>query len=248
MKVTPRNKLLAALLLILACAFIGGSGLNYQITKSAVHREIVQNDLPLTMNNIYSDLSAELVRPILVASSMAADTFLKDWVMNGEQDTSLVQKYLFEINEKHDFFTSFFISSLTSNYYHFKGTHKTISYNDDHDIWYFKFISSEKEYDLDVDNDEASDNILTVFINYRVVDHLDRLLGVTGVGVQVESIANMLSSYQDKLNRTVYFTDASGVIQIHEDISLVDRLNINEMEGLEKYAELILSDTSTLQN
>lgn len=248
MKVTPRNKLLAALLLILTCAFIGGSGLNYQITKSAVHREIVQNDLPLTMNNIYSDLSAELVRPILVASSMAADTFLKDWVMNGEQDTSQVQKYLFEINEKYGFLTSFFISSLTSNYYHFKGTHKTISYSDDHDVWYFKFISSEKEYDLDVDNDEATDNILTVFINYRVVDHLGHLLGVSGVGVQVESIASLISSYQEKFNRTVYLTDASGVIQIHEDISLVDKLNIQEMEGLGKYAELILSDSSGLKN
>jgi len=137
-QLTPRNKLLAALFVILAGAFIGGSGLNYQITKSAVHREIIQNDLPLTMNNIYSDLSAELIRPILVASSMATDTFLKDWVMDGEQDPSQVQKYLFEINERHGFFSSFFISSLTSNYYHFKGTHKAISFNDDHDVWYFR--------------------------------------------------------------------------------------------------------------
>ncbi len=248
MKITPRNKLLTALVLILACAFIGGSGLNYRITKSAVHREIVQNDLPLTMNNLYSDLSSELVRPILVASSMAADTFLKDWVMNGEQDVSKVQKYLFEINERYGFFSSFFISSLTSNYYHFKGTHKTISYSDDHDVWYFKFISSEKEYELNVDNDEASDNTLTIFINYRVVDNLDRLLGVTGVGVKVKSIADLISSYKEKFNRTVYLTDASGVIQVHENISLIDKANINEMEGLVNHAETILSGTSGSMN
>lgn len=248
MKATPRNKLLTALFLILSCAFIGGSGLNYHITKSAVHSEIVQNDLPLTMNNIYSDLSSELVRPTLVASSMAADTFLKDWVMDGEQDTSHVQKYLLEIKEKYGFFSSFFISSLTSNYYHFEGTHKSISYSDDHDVWYFKFIASEKEYELDVDNNEASDNILTVFINYRVLDNRDRLLGVTGVGLQVESIANLISSYQEKFNRTIYLTDASGVIQIHEDISLVDKTNIQDVEGLEKYADLILSERTGLKN
>ncbi len=42
------------------------------------------------MNNIYSDLTTELMRPILVSSSMATDTFLKDWAIDGERDSGKV--------------------------------------------------------------------------------------------------------------------------------------------------------------
>lgn len=244
----PRNKLLAALVGILFIAFIGGSVLNYRLTRNAVHQEILQTDLPLTMDNIYSELSAELVRPILVASSMALDTFLKDWVMDGEQDITRVQKYLLEISEKYNFFSAFFISSLTSNYYHFKGLHKQISPADDHDVWYYRFIASGKEYDLDVDSDEAADNSLTVFINYRVVDNEGRLLGVTGVGVKVESLARLVSSYLDTFNRKVYLADADGVIQVHEDRVLIDSENISDMEGLGEFAEKILSRSAGYEN
>ncbi len=237
-----------ALAVILAIAFIGSSVLNYRLTRNAVHQEILQTDLPLTMDNIYSELSAELVRPILVASSMALDTFLKDWVMDGEQDIAKVQKYLLEISEKYDFFSAFFISSLTSNYYHFKGLHKQITPIDEHDVWYYRFLASGKEYDLDVDSDEAADNTLTIFVNYRVVDNEGRLLGVTGVGVKVESLSRLVGSYQETFNRKVYLADADGVIQVHEDRALIDSMKIAEMEGLGEFAEDIVSRSAGYEN
>lgn len=247
-KTNPRGRLLVALVVILAIAFVGSSVLNYRLTRNAVHREILQTDLPLTMDNIYSELSAELVRPILVASSMALDTFLKDWVMDGEQDVARVQKYLLKISEKYDFFSAFFISSLTSNYYHFKGLHKQISPNDDHDVWYYRFIASGKEFDLDVDSDEAAGNILTIFINYRVVDSEGRLLGVTGVGVKVDSLATLVTSYLDTFKRKVYLADADGVIQVHENRTLIDSVNIADMEGLGDFADKILSRSVGYEN
>lgn len=185
-RLDSRFKLLALLTVLLASGFVGVSGINYQITKASVHREIVQNDLPLTMNNIYSDLTSELTRPILVASSMAADTFLQDWVLDGEVDEDRVRKYLLEIKEKYDFFSTFFISAHSLRYYHFQGIQKNISPADAHDVWYYRFIGSGKEYDLDVDTDEAGNNSLTVFINYRLEDEKGQLLGVTGVGLKME--------------------------------------------------------------
>lgn len=103
-KIDSRYQLLLILAILLTLGFVGGSAMNYHITKASVHRQIIQNDLPLTMNNIYSDITSELTRPILVSSSMAADTFLQDWVLNGEEDQARVRKYLLEIKEKYDFF------------------------------------------------------------------------------------------------------------------------------------------------
>lgn len=237
----PGKKLLAALTLILLISFFGVSFVNYSITKSAVHSEILKNDLPLTMDNIYSDLTAELVKPILVASSMAADTFLQDWVMDGEIDPEKVQKYLLEIKEEYGFFSTFFVSSYTSNYYHFTGIHKQISPADEHDVWYYRFINSGRQYDLDVDKDEAASNVLTIFINYRLEDVAGNLLGVTGVGLRMASVADFIAKYRSRFNRNVYLADRGGVIQVHPDIELIERANIGEQEGLKEHTEEILA-------
>ncbi len=240
-RVNSRNRLLVALTIILSLAFVGVSVINYRITKAAIHSEILQKDLPLTMNNIYSELTNELTRPILVSSSMAADTFLKDWVMDGEQDTIRIQKYLTEIKEQYGFFTTFFVSALTSNYYHFKGIHKQISPENDHDIWFYHFIASEKPYVLDVDTDETSNNILTLFINYRVVDDAGNLLGVAGVGLKIDTIAQLITNYQQEYHRNVYLTDKSGIIQVHQNTSLIEKRSIREQAGLKVHANAILS-------
>ena len=224
-----RYGLLFWLTLLLGLGFVGGSGVNYMITKASVHREIVQNDLPLTMNNIYSDISSELTRPILVASSMAADTFLQDWVLNGEQDEEKVRKYLLEIKEKYDFFSTFFISSYTQRYYHYTGVHKVISPGDSHDVWYYRFIGSEKEYDLDVDTDEASTNVLTVFINFRLEDDDGNLLGVTGVGLKMDNLAAIVGQYRERFGRNVFLTDSEGLVQIHPDMSLIEQATIADI-------------------
>ncbi len=243
-----RSWLLLILSLLLLLAFVGGSVINYLITRSAVHREIVKNDLPLTMDNIYSEISAELTRPILVASSMASDTFLKDWVMDGELDPEKVRKYLAEIQQKYGFFSTFFISSYTFNYYHFKGIHKQIRPDDSHDVWYYRFIGSGKEYDLDVDTDEAADNVLTVFINHRVVDEQGRLLGVTGVGLKMAGLARLVQTYEEKYGRHVYLADQGGSIQIHQDSSLIETNNIADLTGLGKIAQELLGNTETPGN
>ncbi len=245
---THRNKLLLALGVILTLAFTGSSAINYLITRSSVHREIMQNDLPLTMNNIFSDLTSELNRPIVVASSMAADTFLKDWVMDGERDVVKVKKYLIEIKEKYGFFSTFFVSSRTSNYYHFQGIHKKINTANEHDLWYYDFIDSQKEYELDVDSDEASGNILTIFINFRVEDIHGQLLGVTGVGLKVDSIANLVKYYKILYDRDVYLTDKTGVVQVHQNPEMIEKLRVAEMPGLRPFAGKILATGEEPEN
>jgi len=243
--IDSRYKLLIALAVLLSFGFIGGGAINYYITKASIHREIVQNDLPLTMNNIYSDLTSELTRPILVASSMAADTFVKDWVMDGEQDERRMQKYLQEIKEKYDFFSTFFISAHSLRYYHFKGVHKVISPADSHDVWFYRFISSGKEYDLDVDTDEASRNVLTVFINYRVEDQKGQLIGVTGVGLKMESVAKLIGQYKEHYGRNVYLTDQDGLIQVHRDTALIERVTIAELTGQPDVTAKLVEVTDT---
>lgn len=243
-----RNRLLIALTSILALAFVGGSFINYMITRAAIHQEILSKDLPLTMDNIYSDLTAELMRPILVSSSMAADTFLKDWALDGERDSGKVTRYLQQMQEKYGFFTAFFISAKTRTYYHYKGILKTIQPTDPHDVWYYNLINSDKEYDLDVDTDEASNNTLTIFINNKVFAADGRLLGITGVGLKVDNAAKLVRTYREKYQRAVYLTDMKGLIQVHQNLSFVEKKNIRDIDGLAPFAADILKAGDTAVN
>lgn len=245
---SAKQQLFLILTVILSFAFIGGSLINYKMTRASVHSEIIQNDLPLTMDNIYSELTAEMTRPLLVSSSMASDTFLKDWATAGETDPEKVIRYLEQIKVQYGFFTTFYVSAKSQKYYRYNGIHKTVSKEDEHDIWFYNFLSSGREYHFDVDSDEAAKNSLTIFINYKVLGKNGETLGVAGVGLMVDKVAESIKMYQKKYARAVFLTDHSGVFQVHPDTSLIEKSKIQDIHGLQALASGILSRKENFGN
>ncbi len=235
-----KYKLITALSLILIFAFVVINLVNYQVAKDTVRSGIINNSLPLTRDNIYSEIQADLMRPIFVSSLMANDTFLKDWAINGEKDPSQIHKYLLEIKDRYGFFSTFFVSATSGKYYHFNGILKQVSREDTHDIWYYKFVDGGKNYSVEVDTDEASHNTLTIFINHRLKDYSGNLLGVTGVGLKMDNVSNILSEYREKYKRNIYLVDASGLVQVHSDKNLIGKVNLRDLSGISEHASAIL--------
>jgi len=233
-------KLLAALSLILLAAFITTSLVNYNITRDSVREELLNSSLPLTGKNIYSEIHSALMRPILVSSSMANDTFLKDWVLSGEKDTRKLTKYLKGLKDKYGFLTTFFVSAATDYYYYQDGVLKKIGPRDAHDVWFYSFLRKGHEYELTVDTNEAENNKLTIFINFRVEDEHGRLLGVTGVGVNMDRAAALLQQARERYHRNVYLVDQDGLMQVHSDTSLIKHKYITETPGIRTVAKDIL--------
>jgi len=126
-------------------------------------------------------------------------------------------------------------------YYHFNGVFKRISRKDPHDKWYYAFVDSGQEHDLDVDTNEAAANALTIFINFRVQDFEGQLLGVTGVGMRMDQVARLLTQTQQKYNRLIYLVDPRGAVQAHSDKSLVGAGSITNMPGVSAIADRILA-------
>jgi diguanylate cyclase (GGDEF)-like protein len=213
---------------------------NYRVSTRSLHKNIVEHSLPLTRDNIYSEIQADLVRPIFISSLMANDTFLKDWSLAGERDLSKITRYLQEIRKRYGFFTTFFVSEQTGHYYHFNGILKQVSRQDAHDVWYYDFKAMNKPYDLTVDTNEAANNSLTIFINHRLNDYEGNLLGVTGVGLKMGMVANLLKSYRERYGRDIYLVNDDGLIKVHKDQSLVDRVNIADQAGLRQIADQAL--------
>ena len=62
--------------------------------------------------------------------------------------------------------------------------------------------------------DEASAGTITVFINHRLEDLDGNMLGVTGIGLKMETIGQTLKDYQEKYGHLIYMVDSTGLIQV----------------------------------
>ena len=235
-----RTKMLGALMIILIPYFVYTNYNNYAITRKMVRHDIVTRILPLTSDNIYSEVQSDLIRPVFVSSLMSNDTFLKDWVLAGERDIAGISRYLSTIKNKYSFFSSFFVSRKSGRYYYYNGVLKKISRSNSHDQWYYRFIEKNVPYVIDVDTDEATRGTLTIFINHRLNDYSGRLLGVTGVGLKMLDVTNRLRVYRDKFGCNVYFVNSNGIVQAHSDIKMINSMNIRTVPGVSEAASGIL--------
>lgn len=243
-KLSIRIKLILILTVLLLSGLIISNYLNYRASLNSVRDTLITGVLPLTRDNIYTEIQTDLIRPTFLSSLMANDTFLKDWAISGETNPYRVIKYLEAIKNKYDFFSTFFISEKTKKYYHFSGVTKVISKNDPHDEWYYKFTKSGKEFDLDVDTNEAEKNKLTIFINNRVLDYNKNLLGVTGIGLKMDTVTSLLKSYRELYGCTVYLVNADGIVQAHPNEKLTELADIHKLKGINEIADTILSSKS----
>ena len=238
-----KYQLIALLSTILFVSFISVSVFNYTAARKSVRDEIVSSSLPLLRENIYSEIKRALTPAIQVASVMANDSFLKNWALAGERNTDALFQYLREIRTEYGYFSTFFISEATASYYHYGGLLKKIHPEDAHDIWYYRFTESGKYFELDVDANEAAQNKLTIFVNFRLEDFEGNLLGVTGVGLEMENFSGLLKEKQEQYSRRIFLVDHKGIIQAHPDPGYIESVNIFQEEGIRDVADVLFSKT-----
>ncbi len=205
-----KRKLIVMLSLLLSVGFAVIALVNYYVSKAAIRESIVANELPLTSDNIYSELQKDLIRPVFISSMMASDTFLRDWVVSGEKDVGRMTKYLHEVMAHYHTFTSFFVSDHTAIYYHADGVLKSVTPGEPRDKWYYRLRDMTAPYEINLDPDLANRDALTIFINYRVLDYEGKFIGAAGVGLTVDAVNILLNKYQQRYARTIYFVSPQG--------------------------------------
>lgn len=239
--------LILVLSLILIAGFLATSLVSYFVSLSTLRNQITSNALPLTSDNIYSEIQRDLLKPIFISSLMANDTFLRDWVINGEEDEKKIRNYLKTIKTKYNTFTTFFVSDLTDIYYHADGVLKEINPKEPRDKWYFRVKNMKPDYEINVDPDMANEDTMTIFINHRVYDYEGKYIGATGVGLKVSALIDLIKDYGLKYHRNIYFADQKGDIVLSnnsaEPNASIEKNNRNILttEGISIIAEDILS-------
>lgn len=237
-----KKKLITILALLLGSGFAATTLVSYYVSKAAMRQSIVASELPLTSDNLYSEIQKDLIRPVLVSSMMASDTFLRDWVIAGEGDVANMTKYLREVKSRYGAFTSFFVSERTRVYYQTDGVLKKISETEPRDAWYFRVRQMANEYEINLDPDQANKDALTIFINYRVFDYDGKFIGTAGIGLTVDSVRKLITDYQKRYRRNIFFVDKQGGIALFGGESPTHAGNIRAIEGLSSIADRILKE------
>lgn len=205
-----RRALVAVVTALLVAGFLATSLASYFVSRQSLRDAVVQTELPLTSDNIYSEIQKDLIQPILISSVMATDTFVRDWVLAGEKEPERLIQYLADIKQRYRAFTSFFVSEKTHNYYHADSVLKQVARNESRDEWYFRVREMLLPYEINVDPDLANQDAMTIFINYRVLDYQGNFIGATGIGLTVNAVRTLITDYQRRYGRTVYFADTEG--------------------------------------
>jgi len=206
--------LFLTLLLLLCAGFVITSLLSYHTSRTTIRNTIVNTELPLTSDTVYSEIQKDLVRPILLSSMMARDTFVRDWVLGGERNSEQMTRYLAEIKEQYGAYTAFFVSENSRTYYQAQGVLKQVDEAEPRDAWYFRMRATSVPYEINADADLANQDNMTFFINYRVLDYQGRFIGVTGVGLSVDAGVTIIDDYQRRYARSIYFVDHDGIVTL----------------------------------
>jgi len=238
------HQLIVFLSVVLSIGFLATSIASFYVSKTSIRDSIIHNELPLTTDNIYSEIQKDLVRPVFISAMMASDTFLRDWVLAGENDPEAVHKYLNDVQVKSNAFTSFFVSDKTLRYYYGTGDRKILSPNNPDDDWYFRVRQIKLMYELNVDHDRKLSNNLIVFVNHRMFDYEGQYIGVTGVGITVGDVQALIGDYQARYQRNVYFVDRQGIVVLSGDYSKPLGSKVDSMEGLAQIADQLTQQHS----
>tara|TARA_R110001583_G_scaffold22377_6_gene83989 strand:+ start:2474 stop:3931 length:1458 start_codon:yes stop_codon:yes gene_type:complete len=247
MLISPFNKMkkriITMLSFILTIAFIVISYTSYIVAHNSLSYQLSHNTLPLTGDNIYSEIQRDLLRPVFVSSLMAQDTFVRNWIIEGENNEQLIVDYLSEIQKTYGAETSFFVSEQTRKYYHSSGVLKTVKEKDSQDKWYFRArqLPETENYEINIDVDSADNSRTVVYVNYKVKDFNDQFIGLIGVGLTVNKVQSLIEKYQQKYNRNIYFTDQDGLIRL-SGTAYNGASRLDESNGINQFASQILNN------
>ncbi|WP_257638168.1 sensor domain-containing diguanylate cyclase [Janthinobacterium sp. UMAB-56] len=240
-----KYRLLILLTLILGAGFLATSLASYMASRQALEHGIADQTLPLTGDNIYSEIQKDMLRPVFISSLMAHDTFVRDWILAGENNPEQIVRYLAEVKQKYGAITSFLISDKSSKYYYAEGTLKSVSPEATRDIWYYRVRAmASTDYETNVDVDMANRDSMTIFINHRVYDYDGQFIGATGIGLTLATMNHIIDRYQARFQRNIYFVDGAGTLVLAGKTMRNGHGNIRSLPGVNTIAEQIINHQS----
>lgn len=232
--------------ILLTIGFFSVNLSSYLVSKDQLRENLVEQGLPLTGDNIYSEIQKELLRPVFIASMIAGDTFLREWMLDGEQEVARLSRYLTNIRESYGVVVAFLVSTATERYYFPEGILKQVSPAEVRDVWFYRSLDMKENYEINIDVDLSNLDAVTFFVNHKVFDFEGGLIGVAGVGVTLDTFSRLIESAQQRFQRTIYFINAEGVIMAADEGRYISGSRLQDIRGIADIAPDIINSSREL--
>ncbi|UQV23884.1 methyl-accepting chemotaxis protein [Vibrio sp. J383] len=215
MQFTIRTKAILATI-IAALAIISVMGIySFQSSRAILIDRTFERELPASLGEVGNEINLKLETPILASKMMTLSPLMKQASLSEKN----LRAYLESVKNEFNAISAYYVSNEASTYYTHNGVLKTISANEQGDQWFYRFIQSDKAFELSLDIDVGT-GIPALFVNY-VVTRNDERIGVTGIGLTLESITQLISNYSVGKSGIVFLVDKQGIIKVHPDKNLI---------------------------
>lgn len=249
-KILLRTNIFVCTIIILG--FIITSITSYHANMGVFEKD-VEHVSDLAADGIFYQIDSIFTKPINVSITMANDNLLKEFLadeksrVGDEAFIKSMREYLHAYREKYSYDSVFLVSTQTSRYYHFNGLDRLIEPDNPENVWYYDFISNDKEYSLNIDNDEAANNEITIFINCKIRDHSGAVMGVVGVGFRVDHLQELLNEYEQEFNVKARLINNSGVVEISTQYTGYENVNLFDDNLYQELKDRITADKTVNQ-
>ena len=231
------------LLLVTSTILIISFGFSTVVSLKSMDILVKENnrDNSVIYANEISNAVIDVFSEAVAVSQSMTNIFIRDLLKNQtnltvEQQSEILRKFLSDIVYKFGYSTAFLTDAKTMAYFSEHGYSKTVDPSNPDDDWYLPFKESGKLYELNVDNDQANNNRLTIYINMRILDNTGDFLGVCGVGVPMKQVMNLLQTLEAQSNISIKLASADGVVKVARSGQLVLQRTESELRTmLQKY-------------
>lgn len=235
-----KYKIVVVISILLVILSLSITSVNYFVSLNSTQKQLRDQSLPLSLDNIYTVIQKHIIQPYLVSSMMANDTFVQDWILEEEIDPNKIKQYLSSVKNKYGMFTSFLVSEKSGKYYSQNGFVEKIQKENSNNKWYYDFRDIQENHEINLDFNEHLSNSMVMFINYKIVDSNFRYLGATGVGLKISYIDDMLKMFRLKHHFKVYFVDQMGKIVLSER-KIIKEKSLDNMQHLKAFKDQLIS-------
>ena len=196
------------------------------ISLSTLMENSSVNEAQLFLREIEGDITDSFSDSVSISKTIN-NAFVQDFIDNrgdySESEASdYIGQYLAGLKKQFDYDTAFLVIDVTTEYFTEHGRMKVLDLKGEDDKWYSNFKLSNKEMELNVDNDQANGNRITVYNNIRMLDEDGRFLGVCGVGHTLDNLNKSIDDLEAKYALSIELADRKGKIQVAGDDSLLN--------------------------
>ena len=229
------------LLLVTSTILIISFGFSTVVSLKSLDKLIKENNREnsLIYANEVGNAVIDIFSEAIAVSQTINNPFIRGILKNPqnlsrEEKSRIIKNYLSDVVGKFGYSTAFIADDSTLDYYSEWGYTKTIDPSNPDDDWYVPFKTSAKLYELNVDNDQANDNRMTIYINTRMRDSDGKFVGACGVGVPMKQVMTLLQSLEKQSDISIKLVSPDGVVRVARSGQLVLERTEAEIKDLLK--------------